>query len=129
MDPVQVDLAAKMTEFEAQQSLDRFLLAAIPRLFEWLRWAATIAALRYLEEVSESAGLRLINGALPILLLFYLQAYFFRLQFSNIPLLNRRPLRGRVSERTVSLVLSGLLAYGTHRLVSEVVEAIIKKGT
>ena len=42
VEPVEVDLSVKKTEPEWQAEIDAFVLAAAPKVYEWLRWVITL---------------------------------------------------------------------------------------
>ena len=59
-EPTKVDLRAKKTEAGWVAASDRFLLAATPKLFEWLRWAVMLAAVGYIARRSDSLALEIL---------------------------------------------------------------------
>ena len=102
-----VDFSAKKTEAEWIQVVDRFWLCATPETFKWLSWVGALAALTYVAQ--RSGGIvRHLPDVYVWAMFFYYNAFFFQFVFVNPPIV--RSIKGR---RFISLVLSGLLAYGT----------------
>lgn len=97
----------------------RFWLTATPRVFEWLRWAGTLAALKYVQQKVHSTELNVLLAVLSLLLLNYLVQYF--LQFAE------RAYSG--PWRKTKIISVGFFALGmgllTFWLVNRIVDAIV----
>lgn len=118
-DPLNVDLKAKTNEAGWQDALDRFWLAATPKLFEWLGWVAALAALTFVQRKSHSLPLMLLLGFCYCSLLLYFIAFFCRFQFTGFPVLKTA---GR--QLVASICLSFGLALAAYWIVRQVVPVI-----
>jgi hypothetical protein len=105
MSGIEIDFRRRETEPGWQRIMDRFALAAAPKWFEWLEWILVLAAFQYLADKDGGGLARLVPAVSVLLLWFYFNAFFFRLEFRGLPLVRS----GRV-ERIVSIILSGVLA-------------------
>lgn len=111
----------KLSDFHEQANWDRFYLTATPKLFEWLRWAATLAALQYVQKKTHSAAVHYVTGLAGLFLLMYFNAYFYQFNFTDLPF-----ARTTMAKRLTSVVLSGLLGGAMWWLVTEAVDAIVQ---
>ena len=116
---VVVDLKRKETESGWQRLLDRTALAVTPRWFEWLGWVAALAALQYLLAKSGSVVIRIVTTVSTLLLWYYFNAFFFRFEVRGLP-----GLRSEGTQRAVSLVLSGIVAWCAWRFAVRVTEIV-----
>lgn len=66
-------------------SLDRFFLAATPKVFEWLRWVITLAAIGYVQKKTESAAVTVVFVIAGTMLLGYFVAFAFRYRLAEPP--------------------------------------------
>lgn len=116
-EPKIVDLSLSKTEHEAVPRLDRFWLAVVPKLFEWLRWTIMLSAIGYVGQKSNSLLLKLIVDLCYLALFFYYQSFFFQFEFINLPLIKSRV--ARIASFSLSLAL-GLITYGLVRFTVDV---------
>ncbi len=119
-DPVEVDLSGKKSESEWQDLLDAFVLEATPKIYEWLRWVLTLAALTYVQHKSKSTALSVLLAVTGSLTFLYFLSFFYQIRIKNIPFLKR----SRVA-LFASLLVSGLLGGITWLLVNEAVRAVV----
>jgi len=119
IDPKEIDFAAKKDEAGWQGVIDNFFLSATPKLYEWLRWVITLAALTYVQHKTNSTSVLVILRVTYTFTFFYFIAYFFQFRFKGLPLL-KNPKLALFS----SLLISGLLAYFTWYIVTEAVNAV-----
>lgn len=110
----------KLSDFHEQSTWDAFYLAATPKFFEWLRWAATLAALKYVQQKAHSSALGILIGVAGGLLLLYFCAYFHQFRFTDLPF-----ARSPAAKRATSILLSGFLGGATWWLVDYAVDAIL----
>lgn len=118
-DPRKIDFSAKKTEAEWQATLDAFVLAATPKLFEWLRWVLTLAVLRFVAQKTGSTALSVSLAITNGLLVLYFYSYFFQFSFTHAGIRSVRVAR------VVSVALSGALGGITWYLVVEAVHAVV----
>lgn len=116
-----INLGARKPEHEWVAKWDGFWMAAVPKVFEWLRWAVMLAAVKYVANTTEVGLLGVVVNVCFVTLFFYYQALFFQFRFEGLPF-----VKGEKAQRVVSLTLSGALAYGTWLLVWLSVEALAR---
>jgi len=92
---------------------DSYLLDVTSKVFEWLRWAATLGALRYVQLKSGSDTLALIVGFCTLLLGVYYSVFFRRLMKDHFTTLQRSK-----SQSLLSILMATILAVGTFQLVN-----------
>jgi len=119
-EPTKVDIRAKKSEAEWIKVQDRFWLAATPKIFEWLRWAVILAAVTYVSQKSDSPILTVLVGLCYGSMLLYFQAFFAQFEFENVPFVRSPSL-----QRTVSILLSALLAFGTYWLIRFSIDVLV----
>jgi hypothetical protein len=117
---VKIDLQEKKTEFEWLSTQDRFWLTVTPRLFEWLRMVAVLAAVSWVSRKSNSWPLKLLVAICYASMFCYFQAFFYQLEFRGFPWVKRPGL-----ERLLSIALSGTLGIVAYWLIYQSVGAII----
>lgn len=118
-DPREIDLSARKTEAGWQETIDAFVLAATPKLFEWLGWVLTLGALRFVANKTQSIAVLVAPGITNGLLILYFYSYFYQFTFTHQALRNRR------TAQAVSLALSGALGGFTWYFVTELVNAVV----
>ena len=118
--PKEIDLSAKKTESQWQEEVDTFVLAAAPKLYEWLRWVITLAALTYVELKTKSAAVTVLLAVTSSLTFLYFLSFFYRFQIKGLPF-----LKNPRAARFASLLISGLLGGITWYLVNEAVRAVV----
>ncbi|HBO96488.1 MAG TPA: hypothetical protein DD648_00340 [Candidatus Omnitrophica bacterium] len=106
MGKIPVDLNKKETEAGWQQIIDDFALKATPVWFSWVGWLFALSGLQYLYAKGKGILLALLIGFSIGALWIYFQAFFYRIEFRNLPF-----IRNKKIERTLSLIFSGVLAY------------------
>ena len=119
-DPKEINFSAEKTEHEWQTTSDAFFLAATPKLYEWLRWVITLAAISYVQHKSHSTAISVLLGVTYALTFSYFMVFFYQFKFTGLPVL-KTPRAARL----VSIILSGLLGGATWYLVRESVNAIV----
>ena len=116
---MKIDSNTKKTEAGWIRSSDDFWMKATPRWFEWLGWVLILGAFAFLIELTSNAVVRIAYDLSYIALFFYLQSFFFSLDFHGLPFVRSEKIR-----EYLSLLISGILAVGTwlflHRLVLEI---------
>lgn len=115
-----IDLTAKRTEHDWAAIFDRFWLTATPKLFEWFGWVLTLGAVLWVAKKTHSDVLQTVVYVMYVAVLFYYAAFFTRFEIRGLPL-----VKGRKAEFTVSLILSGAIAYLTVLLVTHGVDALV----
>jgi hypothetical protein len=116
---MKIDLKAKKTEADWQKTLDIFWTKATPQWFQWLEWILILGAIAFLTEKTQNITLDIVSGISYIALFFYLQSFFFSLEFHGFPL-----LRSERAKRLVSLIVSGLLSLTLWLLLTNLVSEI-----
>jgi len=114
----EIDLSAKKNEAGWQSTLDEFMLAATPKLFEWFRWVLTVAVLTYVQRKTHSFALLVLLWCASALLVGYYFSYFYQFTFKH------RFIRSPRAARALSLVISGALGGVTYYLVTEAIHAV-----
>ena len=117
--PNEIDFSAKKSEAGWQHVTDNFYLKATPKVYEWLGWVITLAALTYVQHKVNSPYISAIITITYILTYFYYIAYFYQFLFIGLPFLKKSKFA-----LFVSYVLSSILAVITWLIVREAVNAI-----
>jgi len=94
-------------------------MKATPRWFEWLGWILILGVITFLARETQSLTLNIVSKVSYIALLFYLQSFFFSLEFYGFPLIKTEQNR-RIVSLIVSAIFSGavcLLGIGNPREV------------
>jgi hypothetical protein len=120
MEPLKVDLSAKKTEPEWLRAWDDFWLATTPKVFEWLRWAITLAAVQYIAKKTHSTAAYVVLMVGFIAMLNFYFAYFGRIRFVGFSW-----PASETGRRLVSTMASVLLGCGTYWLIRLIVDAIV----
>lgn len=116
----EVDLLGFARRSLTYSDLDRFYLAVTPKLYEWLRWVLTLAALSYVQKKSDSFALRLLFGLTLGLTCAYLNSFFYQFRFTGIPY-----VKSPTVARSLSILLAGSLGFATWLMVTAAVEALV----
>lgn len=116
---IEIDVRHKTSEWGWQGITDAFALEAAPKWFEWLGWVLTLAAFQYLARQTSSVLATMVSRLSFVLLWFYFNAFFFRIEFKGLPI-----VRGTRFERFVSIVISGLLSYGCWQAANTIAGAV-----
>ncbi|MCB4792052.1 MAG: hypothetical protein LHV68_09210 [Elusimicrobia bacterium] len=116
-----IDFGTKKTEQGWIEILDAFALDATAIWFDWIGWILAITALQYLFQKSNNLLIGIIIGISIALLFLYFNAFFFRIEFKNLIFLKHERIK-----KNVSLVVSGLLAFGFWRLSIYLIQIITK---
>ena len=119
-DTIVIDLSTKKTEYEWLETCDRFWLAAVPKMFEWIRWILALAALSYVAHKGPVPILKYIVGVANVFMMFYYFAYFAKFDFRSIPF-----LKGPRFERTTSIIFSSAIAAITHYIIVSATTALV----
>lgn len=116
---MKIDFRRKRTEAEWQRVIDDFWMKATPKWFEWLGWVLILGAFTFLANQTQNVILKFASGFSYIALFFYLQSFFFSLEFHGLPI-----VKSETTRRLISLFISGILTSGTLlfliRLTSEI---------
>lgn len=122
-----VDFKRKETEAGWIHIMDNFGLNATPIWFNWLSWVLLTGAFLYFFEkaqnIFQKIGLGTIIAISIGLLWFHFNAVFYRVEFRGIPFVKN--LR---RSRIASMILSGILAFGSWRFALALVQ-IVRHGT
>lgn len=97
-----------------------FYLTATPKLFEWLRWVGTLAALKYVQQKVHSVALGVLIAVASWLFIMYFGNYFFQFVERDFPV-----GRGRKPKIIAAAVLAGMAGWITWWLVDRAVDAIV----
>ena len=117
--PNKIDFSVQKSEAEWQHVTDNFFLKATPKVYEWLGWVITLAALTYVQHKTNSTYISVIVVITYILTYFYYIAYFYQFLFIGLPFLKKSKLA-----LFASYVFSSLLAVITWLIVREAVNAV-----
>ncbi len=115
-----IDATQEKTEAEWLATLDRFWLAATPKLFDWYKWAACLAGLEIVKERNPHWALLGIYSFSYCALIFYFHAFFAQFQFK----LSNHKSRSDNWHRTISICLAGSLALATFYIVAFVAHSV-----
>lgn len=119
---MKIDLKVKKTEAGWQKAVDDFWLKATPKLFEWLSWVLILGVFTFLDENYEIPIVSAVIIISYLSLLFYLQSFFFSIEFHGVPFVKSDRIR-----RLISLLLSGILSYSVWLFLYRIVSAISGK--
>jgi len=118
-DKIVIDLAAKKTEAGWNDAVHDFFVAVTPKVFEWLRWTITLAAISYVATVSESIPLRIVLGVCSILFTLYLFVFFWKFEIRGIPW-----VRNERTRITLSVIITSILGYASMQLFQSCVSVL-----
>jgi len=107
---------ANRTDAEWIRWLDKTALKYVPKWYEFLNWVVLIGLLKFLSETSDNWKLKLIYGISMAGMFWYLQGYFYSLEFDGIPFIKKESIK-----RIISFTISGLLAIGTYIFLQSVI--------
>ncbi len=113
---MKIDFNTKKTEADWQRVLDDFWVKATPRWFEWLDWVTILGAFSFLTKLTQNVIISIAYGFSYVALFFYLQSFFFSLDFHGFPFVKSEKIR-----RLMSLLISGILSYGIWLFLSSLV--------
>lgn len=119
---MKIDFKAQKTEGGWQKAIDDFWLNAIPKWFEWLGWMLILGAFTFLDKNYEIPIVSAVTGISYIALFFYLQSFFFSIEFHGVPFVKSERIR-----RLISLLISGILSYSVWLFLTKIVSAISGK--
>jgi hypothetical protein len=105
MEKIIIDFKRKENEAGWQSIIDNFGLRAAPLWFTWIKWYLILAGLQVLMVKSQSKLIGIIAGLSVFLLWFYFNGFFFRIEFRNFPLIERKKLN-----MAMSMIVSGICA-------------------
>lgn len=103
-------------ERDVRRKLDSFWLQATELWFKWLSWSMLVGVVSYIEEKTGNQLIGIIKVLSYMALAMYWQAFFFSRTFDVFPL-----VKGDMSRRVISLVISGLLAFGVYTILSQLI--------
>ena len=104
---IRIDLNREETELGWQNILDNFALKGTPVWFSWIGWVVAIAALNYLSAKSGNTLIEVIKWISILILFYYYQAFFYKIEFKGIPFVSNTKI-----QRAISLLFSAVLTYG-----------------
>jgi hypothetical protein len=119
---MKIDLKAKKTEAGWQKAVDDFWLKAAPKWFEWLSWVLILGVFTFLDKNYKIPIVSAVTIISYLSLLFYLQSFFFSIEFHGVPFVKSDRIR-----RLISLLLSGILSYSVWLFLYRIVSAITGK--
>ena len=102
---IEIDLQRKETEAGWITVIDRFGLKAAPIWFSWISWVLALGVLHFIYEKTNNIIILLFLILSYYLLWMYFSSFFFRIQIKGFPL-----IKSAGASRSISLILSGLLA-------------------
>jgi hypothetical protein len=121
---MKIDLKAENTETKWQETIDRVILKATPKWFEWLGWVLILGALKYLSALTNHIALRFVIAISWVLFLFYIYAFFYQIEIENIPFIKSKKVA-----RRISILISALLGLCFFLLLNSIIQMLSKKGT
>ena len=110
---IKINLGTKKTELEWQETLDDIFLKIAPKIYEWLTWVATLTALIFAHNKTNSQyifGILIITSVFTYL---YYIAYFYRFIFTSIP-----HIKDTKITRFISYLISAIIAYSAWHLAN-----------
>lgn len=99
--------------------MDSFWLVVTPKIFEWLRWTVTLAAVTYVQKKTGSVELNIFIILCYLCLWGYFNAYFYQIELINFPFIKKQTV-----QQFLSFTISGLLGVCTWWLVTFSIRAI-----
>lgn len=120
---MKVDFQTRTTETGWQRIVDEFWLMFTPKWFEWMEWLLILGAISYLSNTTKSSILSAISAISYVALAFYFQAFFYRLELKNLPL-----IKTPTAEFVVSAVASAILTITFYLTVMSVVPLLGNSG-
>jgi hypothetical protein len=113
---MRINFNAKKTEAQWQNTIDEFWKKLTPLWFDWLQWILVLGVIGFLAEQTRNIILLITYAFSYIALFFYLQGFFFSIEFKGF----LRTKSKRV-QRIASIVLSGILLIGVWFLLSSLI--------
>jgi len=107
---------SKRFEQDVQRQLDSFWLQATELWFKWLSWLMLVGVISYIEEKTGNPVIGILKLFSYMALIMYWQAFFFSRTFDVFPL-----VKGDMPRRLISLVISGLLAFGVYAILFQLI--------
>ncbi len=102
---MEIDLKKKKTEYEWNKAFDNFWLKATPLWFDWLKWVAILGGITFLSNTTNNYLLKIASNVSYLMLFFYLQSFFFSIEFKGFPFIKNE----RVT-RVISIFLSAIIS-------------------
>jgi len=119
---MKINLKAQKTEAGWQKAVDDFWLKATPKLFEWLSWVLILGVFTFLDKNYKIPIIFAVVIISYLSLFFYLQAFFFSIEFHGAPF-----VKSDQGRRLISLLLSGILSYSVWLFLTKIVYVISGK--
>lgn len=116
MEPTKPESGNPSSDAAALKAWDEFWLAATPRIFEWLRWAITLAAIQFVANRTHSPWAYTVLVLGYMALLNYYWAFFGQFRMG----VSRATKAGRWAW---AAVVAGL-GYGTYWFIKLLISAI-----
>lgn len=116
---MKIDFKAQKTEGMWQKAIDDFWLSATPKWFEWLGWVLILGAFTFLDKSYEIPIVSAVTRISHISLFFFLQSFFFSIEFHGVPFVKSKRIR-----RIISLLISGILSYSAWLFLTKLVSTI-----
>ncbi|CAH2030629.1 protein of unknown function [Trichlorobacter ammonificans] len=120
MDAVKVDITAKKSEYEWICSWDTFWLNATPRIFDWLRWAITLAAIQFVATKTHSVVAYTLLAISFMAMFNYYIAFFWQIKFIGFSW----PKTSN-GQRILSGAISCVIGYATYSIIKLMVSAVV----
>ena len=117
MEPLKSESNTRSDASTPLKAWDEFWLAATPRIFEWLRWAITLAAIQFVANRTRSPWAYVVLIVGYVALLNYYWAFFGKFQMG----ISTKSKAGR----GVWAALVVGLGYGTYWFIKLLVGAIV----
>jgi hypothetical protein len=96
--------------------LDKTAIKYVPKWYTFLNWVILLGLLNYLSESSNDWRLKSLYFASLVGMFWYLQGYFYSLEFDGIPFIKKER-----TKRIISFFMSGLLATSTFWFLQTVI--------
>lgn len=119
-----INLSAKKTEMQWQDTLDDFATEGVPLVFKWLGWAMLFGVLAEIQKTTGNTTLMGLLGLLAIAVIYYFTWLLSRVVvvWGEFPKEEERTFRGR--EKVVSFLLVIVLCGTVYFVATETMNAI-----
>ena len=117
-----INFNAKKTEYEWQQTIDKFSLKFVPKWFDFLNWIVLLGIFNFLAEYTHDWKLKIIYLISVAGLLMFLQSYFFNIRFDGLPF-----IKSERAKRSISIIIGGIISTGVFILLSKIIPLISEK--
>lgn len=116
---MKIDFGKKQTEAQWNKTFDDFWKKVIPHWFTWLEWVIIIGAIKFLANQTHNIVLVIIYTVSYLGFFFYLQSFFYSIEFSGFSYIKSLKIR-----RLISILLSGIFLLITWIILSITISQI-----